>query len=154
MDPLGRNLDGDRDDYCVVIVPARSHRPIVAWEGPQSIQFGMAVVNRELCRALARFGDVELGLGAPDVHVRHQWPPDFTPPAGSGRWVVMQPWELGSVPRAWVEPLNELVDELWVPSRYVRQCFLRSGVDPSRLVVVPLGIDPARFDPSTQPRSA
>jgi predicted RNA binding protein YcfA (HicA-like mRNA interferase family) len=38
-------------------------------------------------RSLGDFGS----LSAVDVHVTHQWPPDFTPPP-AGRWVVIQPW--------------------------------------------------------------
>ena len=34
----------------------------VAWEGPQFVHFGMAVVNRELCRLLAEAEDVSLSL--------------------------------------------------------------------------------------------
>ena len=85
-----------------------------------------------------------------DVHVRHQWPPRFDPPP-DGRWVIVQPWEFGSLPRAWIEPINRLVDEVWVPSHYVRSCFIRSGVDPRRVVVIPNGVDPARFHPGAPP---
>lgn len=149
----------------------------VTWEGPQFVHFGMAVVNRELCRALLAAGDVDLTLAAdppagatapgdprlearlrtaasaaPAVHVRHEWPPRFDPPPG-GRWVMIQPWEFGALPRDWIEPMNRLVDEVWVPSQYVRTCYVRSGVDPRRVVVVPNGVDPARFHPQAPPRT-
>src|SRR5574341_2000100 len=48
--------------------------------------------------------------------------------------------------------MNRLVDEVWVPSAYVRACYIRSGVDPRRVVVVPNGVDPARFHPGAPPR--
>src|SRR5262249_7819866 len=68
-----------------------------------------------------------------------------------GHWVLMQPWEFGSLPRAWIEPLNRLVDEVWVPSRYVRDCFVQSGVATEQVHVVPLGVDTVRFRPETAP---
>ena len=39
------------------------------------------------------------------VEVRHQWPPLFDDP-GLGRLVLIQPWEFGSIPRDWLEPLQ------------------------------------------------
>ena len=38
------------------------------------------------------------------VHVRHCWPPVMEPPA-CGKWVLMQPWEFGSLPKAWLPML-------------------------------------------------
>jgi len=62
----------------------------------------------------------------------------------------MQHWEFGSLPRAWIEPLRQ-VDEIWVASQWVRQCFLDSGILAERVQVVPLGIDPAQFHPGATP---
>ena len=77
---------------------------------------------------------------AADVEVRHQWPPDFRPPA-SGHLALIQPWEFGSIPTAWVAPLQTVVDELWVPSEHVRRMYLDAGVDADRVEVVPNGVD-------------
>ena len=60
-----------------------------------------------------------------DVEVRHQWPPDFSPAPG-GRLAVIQPWEFGAIPADWVEPIERNVDELWVPSEYVRRMYIDS----------------------------
>jgi glycosyltransferase involved in cell wall biosynthesis/tetratricopeptide (TPR) repeat protein len=156
-----------------VSVPPMSAAALqVTWEGPQFVHFGMAVVNRELCRALDRQGvalslvadAAEDGPGDPrleelaterprpvaDVHVRHEWPPRFDPPP-HGHWVMIQPWEFGALPRAWVEPMNAAVDEVWVPSQFVKACYVRSGVDPRRVAVVPNGVDAARFHPDAPP---
>ncbi len=138
----------------------------------------LALVNRGVCSALAERGhevalrpasgyqppgtpvalpDALAGCmgralsGAADVHVMHQWPPDFTPPE-EGRWVVMQPWEFGSIPAAWLESLRDRVDEVWVPSRFVRDCFVRDGVPAGKVHVVPLGV-PDVFFRSVGPRS-
>ena len=73
------------------------------------------------------------------------WPPNFDP-VEDGRLVLIQPWEFGALPREWIEPLNDVVDEVWVPSNWVRECFTRSGVDPERVHVVPNGIDPLVYN--------
>jgi glycosyltransferase involved in cell wall biosynthesis len=81
-----------------------------------------------------------------DLTIRHQWPPDFREPA-SGKLAVVLPWEYGSVPRAWVRSIEENVDELWVPSDFVRAVFRRSGVNSTTIEVIPNGFDPAIFTP-------
>ncbi|MGV6875121.1 glycosyltransferase family 4 protein [Pseudochelatococcus sp. B33] len=43
-------------------------------------------------------------------------------------------WELARIPEDWLEPLS-LVDEVWVPTEFVRQAFLGTGVtQPVRVV--------------------
>ena len=39
---------------------------------------------------------------------------------------------------------------MWAYSRYVRDCYVDSGVDPDRVAIVPAGIDPERFRPGLQ----
>lgn len=145
----------------------------IVWHGAQAALHSLALVNRELCERLVRHGhevslveperpepasrqaplsDVlraRLGAtlaGPTDVHVSHQWPPDLTPPA-EGHWGIVQPWEYGSIPREWLTPMTELVDEVWVPSRFVRNCFIRSGVPAEQVHVVPNGVAPIFFEP-------
>jgi glycosyltransferase involved in cell wall biosynthesis len=83
------------------------------------------------------------------VHVRHCWPPVIEPPA-SGKCVLMQPWEFGSLPKAWI-PMLRQVDEVWAYSRYVRDCYLEAGVPRDKTHVVPLGIAPEVFRPGLEP---
>jgi glycosyltransferase involved in cell wall biosynthesis/tetratricopeptide (TPR) repeat protein len=85
-----------------------------------------------------------------DVHIRHHWPPNFEPPR-SGRWVVCQPWEYGSLPVSWVEAFRDHVDDVWCNSRFVRDAYLRAGFDPERLAMIPLGVDPEVFRPDARP---
>src|SRR5262249_20791173 len=85
-----------------------------------------------------------------EVHARQMWPPDFTPPP-SGRWVMMQPWEFGSLPKSWIAPMSRLVDEIWVTTAFVRDCYVKSGIPADRVHVVPLGIDTKRFHPDSPP---
>jgi len=140
--------------------PAR--KPMaVAWEGPKKIVHSLAMVNRAFCQGLLERGhDVrilpaekaegERALAPADIHVRHGWPPDFTPPP-QGHWVMMQPWEYGSLPAAWVKPMSEGVDEVWAYSRYVQDVYVQSGVPADRVHVVPLGVDVATFCPGWPP---
>ncbi len=81
-----------------------------------------------------------------DLTIRHQWPPDFRRPS-RGKLAVIVPWEYGAVPHVWVEQIERNVDELWVPSRFVRDVFVRGGVCADRVVVVPNGADTKIFTP-------
>jgi glycosyltransferase involved in cell wall biosynthesis/tetratricopeptide (TPR) repeat protein len=151
----------------------------MAWEGDFEGLHSLALVNRALCRGLldrghdlglmqdatgpavgmprarpldpqlaARLGHAPEG-GPAQVHVRHRWPPRLEPPP-HGRWVLMQPWEFGSLPRAWL-PMLRRVDEVWAYSRSVRDAYLEAGVPPERVHVVPLGVDPEVFRPGLAP---
>src|SRR5262249_47265666 len=77
------------------------------------------------------------------------WPPDFSGSPGPKR-VVFQPWEYGSVPRDWVGPLNE-ADEVWVPTTWVRDAYVRGGVRAEHVHVVPYGVDAELFAPGRDP---
>ncbi|MFO0852420.1 MAG: glycosyltransferase, partial [Gemmataceae bacterium] len=82
--------------------------------------------------------------------VRHGWPPRFDPPP-AGAWVLAQPWEYGPVPRGWVRPVADAVDEVWAYTRHVRDAYLEAGMPADRVHVVPLGVDPAAFRPGLAP---
>ena len=149
----------------------------VAWEGSFLDYGSLSHVNRELTTALThttsstvtcidtRQGQGSSGLPAGlrasaarlkaqspaqvQVTVRHEWPPRWSPPA-SGAWVIVQPWEYGALPAEWVQQL-QAVDEVWVPSEYVRRVYVDSGVTPAKVHVVPNGVDPQRFHPGAAP---
>ncbi len=146
----------------------------VRWEGSQFLHHSLAHVNRQLCLGLLASGHVDLSLvpyepdqfdasqipalkpllqrvhsplpGPAVVHVRHQWPPTFEAPP-EGAWVMVQPWEFGGIPSSWVAPMRDEVDEIWVPSTWVRDCYVQSGLSPDQVVVVPNGVDGDRFKP-------
>ena len=154
---------------------AGEKRPIVVdWLGSFLDHGSLAHVNRELTRALRQRAELEVRCvptdTAPaaafaelarqwargpasdaDVTVRHGWPPNWARPA-RGRLVVIQPWEFGALPVDWVRAAAD-VDEFWVPSRYVRDVYVESGVPGGKVRVVPNGVDPARFHPGVPPRS-
>ncbi|MBC8462006.1 MAG: glycosyltransferase family 4 protein, partial [Deltaproteobacteria bacterium] len=145
----------------------------IIWEGSQFVYHSLALVNRELCIALAqspkcelsiipyeqhqfgvegnteRFGLIAERLNKPlsrvaDFHIRHQWPPKFEPP-GEGYWILMQPWEYGSMPKAWLPYLRDRIDEVWVYTNYNRDCYIKDGLAPDKVAVIPLSVDFARF---------
>ncbi len=146
----------------------------VSWEGTQFAYHSLAHVNRELCKRLLESGKVNLSLvpyeqdtfdprvsmpsaiplmwrvRAPlertDVHVRHQWPPNFIAPA-EGAWVIIQPWEYGGIPLDWVSPMRDSVDEIWVPTNWVRECYIKSGIPGEKVFTIPNGVDTALFNP-------
>jgi glycosyltransferase involved in cell wall biosynthesis len=150
----------------------------VVWEGGVEELHSLALVNRQFCLRLLERGHevsiwpqefpLEMGvpsLSAPpallqrfrcplerpcDVHVRHRWPPDFAPPP-AGHWVLIQPWEFGSLPRDWVQPIADLVDEVWAYTRAVRDCYIVGGIPEDRVHVVPLGVDAAQFRAGVPP---
>ena len=130
------------------------------WEGGWFGLHSFAQVNRAVCERLARRGNDVIVVptdppgsrsdGPVDVWVRHQWPPAFTTPP-SGRFVLVQPWEYGSLPKAWADAVRDRVHEVWAYSRAVRDCYLAAGVPADRVHVVPLGVDPDRFRPGATP---
>lgn len=156
-------------------------KALVIWEGSQFVHHSLALINRELCLQLIdrgyslsiipyekhefgaeadprfpelarRFNNAISFNGLGGVHIRHQWPPNFTPPS-SGHWVIIQPWEFGSIPCDWVEPMSTLVDEIWVPSRHVLKSYVSSGVPADRVRVIPNGVNTRLFHPGALPCS-
>jgi glycosyltransferase involved in cell wall biosynthesis/tetratricopeptide (TPR) repeat protein len=155
---IGSPSDSDNGRSHSPLLPG-SRRLIVSWEGDFAELHSLALVNRALCRRLTERGiDVRQaheetrreprspdGDNARVVHVRHRWPARTEPPE-EGRWVLMQPWEYGSLPKSWLPMLGQ-VDEVWAYSRHVRDCYLRAGVPQERVQVIPLGVDPDVFRP-------
>lgn len=144
------------------------------WEGQFFVHHSLAYVNRELGLALLDSGRVELSLtayeqpafdetddprlrrlkerfaapltGSVDFHLRHEYPPQFQPPA-EGHWIMIQPWEFVGLPRPWLAPMRDVVDEIWVPTRFVKDGYVQSGLDPDKVHVVPNGVDTRLFTP-------
>ena len=75
----------------------------------------------------------------PDVTVRMYWEPNLQP-APAGKLVVYLPWEFGPIPAVWVDSLNAVADEVWVPSEAVRDGLTKSGIHPRKLALVPHGV--------------
>jgi glycosyltransferase involved in cell wall biosynthesis len=55
-------------------------------------------------------------------------------------------WDTTRLPDKWAGPL-EMVDRIWVPSRWARDVLGDNGVDPERVDVMPEGVDAVIFRP-------
>ena len=55
-------------------------------------------------------------------------------------------WESTRQPEGYFEKLKEF-DELWVPSKWQRDCTIEQGYDPEKIKVVPEGVDVGTFYP-------
>jgi FkbM family methyltransferase len=156
--------------------PSATDYRALLWEGTFATQHSFTFVNRALCTRLLRrghrlslqptglaeseattlanhpelAGHVRKPLSGSVLHVRHRWPPRLEPPQGR-QWVVIQPWEFGAIPTTWVAPLRDDAEEIWVPSRFVRDCFLQAGLSAERVHVIPNGVDPQLFQPGLNP---
>ncbi|MFD1952741.1 glycosyltransferase [Paenibacillus thailandensis] len=129
------------------------------WQGPQAEIHSLSKVNRNICKQLRRRASINLYTGEfqpvhpkklhADVAVCHQWPPSFTVPL-SKHWVLMQPWEFGALPMKWYAPMKYWVDQVWVYSRYNKECYVRSGIDENKIKVIPLGVDEAVYHPHVE----
>ena len=150
-------------------------KPLIAWDGSFLDYGSLSHINRELTARLApQMNLVCVGRNTPAtgaesdpalrdcarqlvamapagtaVTVRHQWPPNWSRPA-SGLLVVIQPWEYGALPEAWVQAAGQ-VDEFWVPSAVVRKMYLDSGIAPEKVRVVPNGVDSKTYRPGVAP---
>ena len=155
--------------------PQSHSRPAIAWEGSFLDYGSLSHINREITARLSATLDLtcvgrdvlsgratadpdmqrfagKLAAKAPAetaVTVRHQWPPNWSRPE-SGSLVVIQPWEYGALPKAWVDAAKN-VDEFWVPSPLVRYMYLDSGIAPEKVRVVPNGVDTKKFRPGVRP---
>ncbi|NDQ55815.1 MAG: glycosyltransferase family 4 protein [Acidipila sp.] len=147
--------------------------PGIVLTGPFLVYSSVARINRALAVALLSSPDFSVGLKphgfsaeSPqrfphgeairtafyrrprrlDLTIRHHWPHDFSRPRG-GKLAVIVPWEFGALPRRWVVRIKQNVDELWVPSGFVRDIFRRCGVNRERIAVIPNGVDTGVFSP-------
>lgn len=145
----------------------------VNWEGSLFVRHSFGMVNREILTELlhsplldirhipfepdqftpspqSKYAALQKVSPIPhpdaDIHVRHRFPPDLSRPP-SGKFILMQPWKFGSLPVTWCKAMNSVVDEIWVCSRFLKQCYEKSGVPREKIVVVPNGIDPVLFTP-------
>jgi glycosyltransferase involved in cell wall biosynthesis len=145
----------------------------IVLEGAFSIMSSTALVNRELGRALmardrvslaarpitdnetfegnARFIPLEEALNKrfrmpAQIHVWHQWPPSGAAPS-AGKWVLFQGWEYGSLPRKIQSLFRSGPDEIWTYSTYCAREFEADGIPRELIQVIPLGVDPSRYQP-------
>jgi glycosyltransferase involved in cell wall biosynthesis len=84
-----------------------------------------------------------------EIHIsNHPQHPYLAPQ--HGRWVIIQPWDYMSLPVRWLDWINTQIDQVWVPSHFVRAAFLEAGLPPARIAVVPNGVDTHRCHPNAR----
>jgi glycosyltransferase involved in cell wall biosynthesis len=151
IDEIEAYYRGERSEYSY----APPLAPALRWRGDHGLPTSLSIINDEITKRLPypvqRVDRGGLNIDPPlphpaDIEVRHQWPPDFSV-ARAGRLAVIVPWEFGAIPAAWKQKIDDTVDELWVPSEYVRQMYLDGGVDSTKVHVVANGVDLETFRP-------
>lgn len=119
---------------------------IIPYERDQFSAAGDAVLERLVAHDVRSKGlNLRERSKRPHIWVRHLWPPKPKPP-GKDKWVVMQPWEYSLFPKKYLELLCT-ADEVWTPSRFSRNAFVDSGLDPDTVHLVPCGVDAQSFTP-------
>lgn len=150
----------------------RSAPPHVLWRGPLFDPSGYAEEGREFVLGLAA-ADTDIrtqavyewcsrrvDLTPADTETLHRLESDgceeaaytvfhMTPPSWrrvprGGRHIGRTMCETDRIPDYWVEPCNAM-DEVWVPCAHNVETFAASGVRREKLVKVPEGIDPRRY---------
>ncbi|MFD2672681.1 glycosyltransferase [Marinicrinis sediminis] len=131
-------------------------------EGPLHSDSSFAHVNRELWKRLVGQAHIEasyvhqirqdepMGDRHFDLVLQHQWPPRLQRSHARSKWMVMQPWEFGSMPRDWYIPFKYEADEVWVYSRYNRDCYIQDGIPAKKIKTMPLGFDETIFHPAPE----
>jgi glycosyltransferase involved in cell wall biosynthesis len=156
------------------VAPAPGMRFKIDWRGDFLAQHSFARVNRELAKAIAATGVVEivplgeptalveetLGLpvrrandtssGLPTFAIKHAWPPMLLRPQ-YGYSIHIQPFEYGSIPVSWATEMPRTVDQIWCPSEHIQTIFTEAGVPREQTFVLPWGVDPTIFNPDVTP---
>lgn len=145
----------------------------INWEGSFFVNHSLALVNREICKQLIKEQQFDIGIipyeedpnfkadsrikehyVTPDspaaITIQHQWPPNFNKPR-SDKWILLQPWEFGAIPRKWYIPMKHWIDEIWVYSTYNKESYVRSGIPEHKVKVIPLGVDENLFHFNVKP---
>jgi glycosyltransferase involved in cell wall biosynthesis len=85
-----------------------------------------------------------------DLYVCHTLPPLVEPSPSARLNIARTMFETDRLPAGWEGCLNRM-DRIWVPSEFNRETFVRSGVDPDKLAVLPGCLDPAPFAEAVEP---
>lgn len=81
----------------------------------------------------------------PYVWVRHQLPVNTDEPKGA-KWIIMHQADYNLVEEEYMEAFHK-ADEIWTSSIYGKKAFIASGVDHTKVQIVPYGVAPEVFTP-------
>ena len=128
-------------------------REVVAFQGRREGRSAFALVNAQWSRALSGAGyrvvDFNRGDDPPDFVIHHDFESHFTAfePPPAGKCIAVRTWDFGPLPPAWTGKINRQFHQYWAYSGWIAAQAKAAGVEPERIRVVPLGIDPAVFTP-------
>jgi len=145
----------------------------VIWEGSQFINHSFAVVNREVELELLKIPEIDLSIypyekhsfnagddkelsiladsfykkiDEPDFTIKNKWPPNFGSPLGGEKLVIVQPWEMGSMPQNWIKNMSKFADQVWVASNANRDAYIKDGLVPDKVKLIPWGVRKELFE--------
>ncbi len=130
--------------------------------GECNIFSSLGIINKELLEQFSKKGLTVKNVSSIDeidsnngIVITHSWPPNFKiSKLKNFKKFIILPWEYELIPKDWVAPLNEIFDEIWVPSSFVKKSLIASGVKNKKIFVIPNGFNPRIFNPiplSTNP---
>jgi glycosyltransferase involved in cell wall biosynthesis len=111
-----------------------------------------AKVSKEELKTIKPYVNKE--IGKIDIELRHTYPPVLAwPEDDSTKIVFIQPWEYNRMPYEWKETFQNFGDLTIVPSNWVRNVYINSGINPDKVKIIPNGYDEDIFnyDPPTGP---
>ena len=95
-------------------------------------EFAFNILNNNIDDVVSSLGSL--------ITIRNMWPINWNPPL-SPVWIPFFAWEFYSIPEAWVNAFNFHVREVWVPTTFVKNGVIESGVDGNLIHVIPHGVD-------------
>lgn len=104
-------------------------------------------VDKKVVKKLKDLQKVSFGEDAPDIQIRHCYPPVWNwPNHDETKIVYIQPWEYPKVPFEWQYKFETFADALIVPSNYIKRVFTQGGLDPRNAFTIPNGFDQTLFN--------
>lgn len=87
-------------------------------------------------------------IAGPGILFRNAWPPNFAKPMPGFIYIHHQAFEFQGIPVSWVDPLNNITQDVWVPSEYNAHAFEASGIRRDKIFVLKHGIEFGKFNVS------
>ena len=107
-------------------------------------QYGL---SSDVVGELKKLEQKDLGDQAPDIQIRHCYPPVWNWPTHAKTKVIyIQPWEYPKAPFEWQYKFETFADALIVPSNYCKDVFTKGGLKPENCFVVPNGFNDQFFN--------
>lgn len=131
---VNRNLALELSKHAKVIIsPIDSFKP-------------EAKVSKDMLASLEALKATKEDIKAPNIQIRHTYPPIWRWPASNDTKVVyIQPWEFSKVPFEWQYKFETFADSLITFTRWTAAVFHEGGINPERLFALPIGYNPDIF---------